>query len=126
MNNSLYFLDIKILRKNNEFTTSIHHNSLFSDVFTYFESFVPNFYKYALTFTLLHRGFKLYSNFELFHQEIEYLKNIFRKNSYRVSFTDFCVKKYLDNLYVKKEAYLVAPKDSEPVLLHFSVKNHYN
>ena len=125
-NNSLYFLDIKILRKNNKFTTSIHHKSPFSDVFTNFESFVPNFYKYALTFTLLHRAFKLCSNFELFHQEIENLKNIFRKNGYRVIFTVFCVKKYLDNLYVKKETYFLAPKNSEPVLLHFSVINHYS
>ena len=37
-------------------------------------------YKYTLILKFLHRAFKLCSNFELFHQEIENVKNIFRKN----------------------------------------------
>ena len=78
MNNSLSFLDIKIVRENNIFTISVYRKLTFSGVFTNFESFIPNSYKYALIFTLLHRAFKLCSNFELFHQEIENLKNIFR------------------------------------------------
>ena len=110
MNNSLYFLDIKSVRENRKFTTSVYRKPTFSGVFSNFESFIPNLYKYALTFTLLHRAFELCSNFELFHQEIENLKNIFRKNGYPVSFTDFCIKNYLDNLYVKKEVYLLAPE----------------
>ena len=110
MNKSLSFLDIKIVRENNKFTTSVYRKPTFSGVFTNFESFIPNSYKYALIFTLLQRAFKLCSNFELFHQEIENLKNIFRKNGYPVNFTDFCIKKYLNNLYVKKEVYLLAPQ----------------
>ena len=78
MNNSLSFLDIKNIRENNIFTISVYRKLTFSGVFTNFESFIPNSYKYALIFTLLHRAFKLCSNFELFHQEIENLKNIFR------------------------------------------------
>ena len=64
MNNSLSFLDIKIVRENNKFTTSVYRKPTFSGVFTNFESFIPNSYKYALIFTLLHRAFKLCSNFE--------------------------------------------------------------
>ena len=63
---------------------------------------MPHSYKYALIFILLHRAFNLGSNFELFHQEIKNLKNIFRKNGYPVNFTDFCIKKYVVNLHVKK------------------------
>ena len=55
MNNSLSFLDMKIVRENNKFTTSVYHKPTFSGVFTNFESFVPNSYKYALIFTLLQR-----------------------------------------------------------------------
>ena len=33
--------------------------------------------------------------------------NIFLKNGDPVSFTDFCIKKYLDNLFVKKEVFLI-------------------
>ena len=94
---------------------------------TNFDSFIPNSYKYALIFTLSHTAFKICSNFELFHQEIENLKNNFRKNGYLVNFTDFCIKKYLNNLYVKKEVYWLAPKKQLPcVFFHFLVKNHYS
>ena len=34
-------------------------------------------------------------------------------------FTDFCIKKYLNNLYVKKEAYLLAPKRHLTCVLPF-------
>ena len=119
MNNSLSFLDIKIVRENNKFTNSVYRKPTFSGVFTNFESFIPNSYKYTLIFILLHRAFKLCSNFELFHQEIENLKNIFRKNGYPVNFTDFCIKKYLDNLNVKKEVYLLAPKKQLTCVLPF-------
>ena len=61
-------IDIKIVRYNNKFTTSFYHKPTFSGAFTNFENFIPNSYKYALSFTLLHRAFKVCSNFELFHQ----------------------------------------------------------
>ena len=68
---------------------------------------------------MLHRAFKLCSNFEPFHQEIENLKNIFRNNGYPVNFSDFCIKKYLNNLYVKKKVYLLAPKKQLTCVLPF-------
>ena len=97
-NNLLSSLDIKIVRENNKLTTSVYHKPPFSGVFTHFESFIPNSYKYALIFILLHRAFKLFSNFELLHQEIEHLNNIFRKTSQTARLTKFYIKKCLDNL----------------------------
>ena len=76
MNNLLPFLDIKIVRENNKFTTLVYRKTTVSGVFTDFASFVPNLHKSALIFMLLPRPFKLCSKFELFHQEIENLKNI--------------------------------------------------
>ena len=72
--NSISFLDIKITRDNNKFMTSVYRKPTFSGVFTNFESFIPKSYKYNLLFTLLHGAFKLCSNFERFHQEIDKLK----------------------------------------------------
>ena len=40
---------------------------------------------------------------KLFYQEIENLKNIFLKNGYPVNFTDFYIKKYLNDIYVKNK-----------------------
>ena len=39
MNNSLSFLDIKIVRQNNKFTTSVYRKPTFSGVFTNFREF---------------------------------------------------------------------------------------
>ena len=119
MNNLLSFLYIKIVRDNNKFTTSVYHKPTFSGVFTNFESFIPNSHKYALIFTLLHWAFKLCSNFQRSHQEIENLKSIFRNNGYPVNVTDFYIKKYLNNLYLRKNVHLLAPKTQLTCVLPF-------
>ena len=110
MNKSLSFLDIKNVRENNKFTSFVYRKPTFSGVFTNFKSFVHNSYKYALISSLSYRAFKICSKFEIFHQEIENLKNVF---------SDFCIKKYLDNLYVKKEVYLLASKKQLSCVLPF-------
>ena len=102
--NSISILDIKITRDNNKFMTSVYRKSNFSRVFTNFGSFIPKSYKYNLLFTLLHRAFKLCSNFECFHHEIDKLKTIFENNSYPKSFVHFCIKKYLDKVFIKRSS----------------------
>ena len=52
VNNSISFLDFKISRVNNSFSTNIYHKVTFSGVFTNFESFIPISYKSNLIFTL--------------------------------------------------------------------------
>ena len=84
--------------------TSVYRKPTFSGVFTNFGSFIPKSYKYNLLFTLLHRAFKLCSNFERFHEEIDKLKTIFENNGYPKSSVDFCIKKYLDKVFIKKES----------------------
>ena len=106
--NSISFLDIKTSTDNNKFTTSVYRKSIFSGVFTNFGSFILKSYKYNLLFTLLHRAFKLCSNFERFHQEIDKFKTIFENNGYSKSFVDFCIKKYLDKVFIKKKVVLKA------------------
>ena len=64
------FLTSKLLNKTTNHYLSLLHARLHSNT---------PWYKYALILKFLHRAFKLCSNFKLFHQEIENLKNIFRK-----------------------------------------------
>ena len=90
--------------------TSVYCKPTFSGVFTNFGSFIPTSYKYNLLFTLLHRAFKLCSNSERFHQEIDKLKTIFENKGYPKSFVDFCIKKYLDKVFIKKEVEIRSPK----------------
>ena len=70
----------QIVKENNKFTTSVCCKPTFRGAFTNFESFIPSSNKYSLIFIFFHRAPKLCSNFELFQQEIENSRNIFRKN----------------------------------------------
>ena len=96
---SIAFPDIKITSDNNKFMTSVYHKPTFSRVLTNFGSFIPKSYKYKLLFTLLHRAFKLCSNFE--------------------SFVDFCIKKYLDKVFIKNKVVLKASKKELICILPF-------
>ena len=118
--NSILFFDIKISMGNNKFTTSVYHKQTFSGVFISFGDFIPKSYKYNLLFTLLHRAFKLCSNFELFHQKIDKLKIIFQYNGYPKSFVDFGIKEYLDKFFMKKEVVLKAFKKEFICVFPFS------
>ena len=75
--------------------------------------------KTACCFTLLHRAFELCSNFERFHEEIDKLKTIFENNGYPKSFVDFCIKKYLDKVFIKKKVVLKASKKELICVLSF-------
>ena len=99
-NNSISFLDIKTRRVNNSFSTSIYHKVTFSGVFTNFGSFILVSFKSNLIFTLLFRAFKLCSNFELFHQEILNLKDIFKRNGYPYNFIEVCINGFLNNIFI--------------------------
>ena len=118
-NNSILFLDIKIKKVNNSFSTSIYRKVTFSGVFTNFESFNSLSYKLNLIFMLLFRAFKLCSNVELFHQEILNLKDIFKRNGYPYNFIDICIKRFLSNIFIDKKVYALAPKKELVCVLPF-------
>ena len=99
--------------------TSVYHKQTFSRVFTNYGSFIPKSYKYNLLLMLLHRAFNLCSAFERFHQEIDKLKTICENNSYSKSFVDFCIKKYLDKVFIKREVVLKASKKEFICVLPF-------
>ena len=52
-----------------------------------------------MIYTLAYRCFRICSNWTLFHNELQQLKEIFRKNEYPESFVDNCFKKFLDNAF---------------------------
>ena len=59
IDNSLYFLDIQIVRTDGQFVTSVYHKPTFGGGFTNYESFIPKSFKFALIFNLLRRAFKI-------------------------------------------------------------------
>ena len=100
--NNFSSLDVKIIRKNKGFVTSIFRKASFSGVYTNYESFILETYKIGLVRTLLFRFFKICSSMENFRIEVEHLRSIFKCNNYPVNISDQCIKKFLNKLYVPK------------------------
>ena len=109
-NGSLSILDIKISCENNKFGTSVYRKPTFSGVFTNFESFIPDIYKRGLIETLLHRSFRLHSNYENFHLEIETMKSILKQNSFPHYLVNHFIKKFLNKLFVQGDLNFTVPK----------------
>ena len=103
----LSFLDMKISSENSKFVTSVYCKPTFSGVFTNFESFIPDIYRCGLIETLLHRSFRLCSNYENFHRGIETLKSILKDNSYPHNLVNHCNKKVLNKLFIQRDLHLV-------------------
>ena len=82
----------------------------FSGVFTNFQRFIRDIYNHGLTETLLHRSFRLCSNYENFHREIETLKSILKRNSYPHNLVNHCIKKFLNKLFVQRDLNFTIPK----------------
>ena len=95
--NSFSFLDVKICREKDKFTTSVFRKDTFSGVYTNFSSFVALKHKFGLVHTLLHRSFTIVSDFSKFHFEVETLKKTLHKNAYPTKFFDKCVAKFVNN-----------------------------
>ena len=118
-NNSLAFLDIKIIHDSGKFQTSIYRKSTFSAVLINFESFLPTSCKYNLVSTLLHRGFMICCPYKTLHFEVLKLKQIFRSNGYPQNFVDRCIKMYLDKVFIKHPSICVVP--NKGISLCFSI-----
>ena len=75
-------------------------------------------YKHGLIFTLLFRIFSIVSDFSKFHEEVNYLKNVLKKNSFPSALIDKCNETFLNNQFpqkilehtvLKKELFIVLP-----------------
>ena len=112
-NSSVSFSNIKISRENNKFVASVYHEPTLSGIFTNFGSFIPDIYKRGLIETLHHRSFRLCSNCESFHREIETLKSILKHNSYPHHLVNHCIKTFLNKLFVQRNFNVTFPKKGD-------------
>ena len=55
-----------------------------------------------MIYTLVYRCFKICSDWTKFHEELNFLKQIFLKNCYPQSFIDNRFKTFLDQLFIKR------------------------
>ena len=53
------------------------------------------------------------------HNEIVYLKEIFKRNRYPNNFVDRCIKKFFDKLYITKKIYQTVEKKQLLIIFPF-------
>ena len=118
VNGSLLFLDLLISRNKECFTTTVYHKPTFSGVYSNFNIFIADEYKHGLIFTLLFRIISIVSDFSKFHEDVDYLKDVLKKNYFPTNLVDKCIKmflnkqfsqKILEHTVPKKELFIVLP-----------------
>ena len=117
--NSFSFLDVKICREKDKFTTSVFRKDTFSGVYTNFSRFAVLEHKFSLMYTLLHRSFTIMSDFPKFHFEVETLKKTLDKNAYPTKFVDKCIVKFVNNIFVQKPVLSTVPKLELKIVLPY-------
>ena len=55
-----------------------------------------------MMYTLAYQSFKICSNWTRFHKELNFLKHVFLKNGYPLSFIDKCFKMVINKLVIKR------------------------
>ena len=75
-NKCFNFLDVKVIRENNVFTTLVYRKPSFNGVSTHFDSCMPLNYSFSLVSTIIFRSFTICSDMPKFHQEICKIKDI--------------------------------------------------
>ena len=111
--NKISFLDVTITRTADKLITSLYRKKTFSGVYLNHNSFLPSDYKKGLIHTLLFRAYNICSDYVLLHNEIEYLKSGWQKNSFPLFFIDSCVKKFFDKLFIIRKTSNSVPQKKE-------------
>ena len=95
-NSKLSFLDVSVSREGDHFTTSLYRKPTFSGLYTNFHSYISDNYKKGLIYCLLFRVFTLTVCWEKFDDEVQFLRNLFRKNLFPEFVIDKCIKHFLN------------------------------
>ena len=109
-NGKLSFLDIEVSREKGKFVMNFYRKPTFSGVYTHFESFLPTIYKFDMVYTLAYRCFKICSDWTKFHEELSFLKQVFLKSAYPLSFIDNSFKTFVDKLFIERRQLMTVEK----------------
>ena len=95
VDDSLPFLGMRVIKSGCVLQTEVYRKPTDKGLLLHFQSHVDSRYKKSLLNTMLYRGFKLSSSWQLFSKEIDRLRVIFRKLQYPMSLFDTTVKKFV-------------------------------
>ena len=94
---------------------AVYRKPTFNGVYTHFECFLPTIYKFGMVYTLAYRCFKICSDWTKFNEECSFLKQVFLKNGYPLSFIDNGFKTFVGKLFIKRPQQL----RRKPCFCHF-------
>ena len=103
-------------RNNKGFTTTVYHKPTFSGVYSNFNSFIILQFN---TSTLLFRIFSIVSDFSKFHEEVNHLKDVLKKNSFPTNLVDKCIKIFLNKQFSQKILEYSVPKKELFIVLPY-------
>ena len=92
------------------FTTTVYYKPILSGLYSNFNSFIADEYKYGAIFTLLFRIFSIVLDFSKFQEEFNYLKDVLKKNSFPANLVDKCMKIFLNKQFSQKILEHLFPK----------------
>ncbi|XP_068713329.1 uncharacterized protein [Montipora foliosa] len=95
-NGKLLFLGMEIIRNITRFDRKVYRKPTDTGLLLYYHNHVDMKYKHSLLKTTLNRGFKLSSNWQLFHQECERLKEIFTRWYYPEPLIKTTIRVFID------------------------------
>ncbi|KAL9961599.1 hypothetical protein ACROYT_G030570, partial [Oculina patagonica] len=100
-NQVLPFLDVLLNNKSPQFpVTTVYRKKTFTGLLTNFLSFTPLCYKMGLVKTLIDRTFKINNTWLGFHNDIQNLFNILRKNLFPEHVLDMLLHRYVTRAVV--------------------------
>ena len=112
--NQLPFLGILLCLKNGKMETSVYIKPTDKGLHLHFQSHVDKKYKISLLKTMLHRAYKLSSNWTNFHEECTRLKSVFLKLKYPLSTIDSVIYNFLQNINISNNT-VTATNSCDPV-----------
>ena len=87
-----------------------------TDVYTHFDSFIPDTYKIGMIYFLPNRCFHVCSSWSMSHQQLILLREIFHKNGYPENFID-SFKLFLNRIHILKEKVPTVEKNPQRLVL---------
>ena len=116
-NKCFNFLDVKVIRENNVFTTSVYHKPTFSGVYTHFDSYMLLNYKFSLVSTIIFCSFTIYFDMPKLHYEICKINDIFIRNDHSERFIGKWIKTFFNEVFIPKRIIQAAGKKQVAIAL---------
>lgn len=126
-NHRINFLDVKINAMNDSYQTSVYHKPTHQGIYLNAMSECPDRYKTGTIKALIHRIYKISSNWEIFHSSIANLKQTIINNGYSNSMFDKLLHDYLQKrLTVTDNVNVHDPQPSQSQIHTVFYKNQYS